>query len=53
MEATEEIAEEQIKEVDGRTLAGKRLKAIEDSQAKILETLADHEKRIAECSIRR
>lgn len=46
-----EVKEEE--EVDGRTIIGKRLKAIEDTQEKILQTLAEHQKRIEECSIRR
>lgn len=50
---TEETIQETIDEVDGRTTLGKRLKAIEDTQAKILQTLAEHQKRIDECSVRR
>ena len=52
-EPTEETIQEAIEEVDGRTTLGKRLKAIEDTQEKILQTLAEHQKRIEECSIRR
>ena len=43
---TEEVIQEKIEEVDGRTNLGKRLKAIED-------TLSDHEKRIEVCEVRR
>lgn len=43
---TEETIQETVDEVDGRTALGKRLKAIED-------TLADHEKRIKVCEVRR
>ncbi len=43
---TEETIKEELETVDGRTALGKRLKAIED-------TLADHEKRITENSVRR
>lgn len=45
---TEEIIQEKVEaaEIDGRTALGKRLKAIED-------TLADHEKRIKVCEVRR
>ena len=50
---TEEAVQETIDEVDGRTTLGKRLKAIEDTQEKILLTLAEHQKRIEECSVRR
>jgi len=49
----EETIQEAIDEVDGRTLLGKRLKAIEETQEKILQTLAEHQKRIEDCSIRR
>jgi hypothetical protein len=52
-EPTEETIQETIEEVDGRTTLGKRLKAIEEIQEKILQTLAEHQKRIEECSIRR
>lgn len=52
-EPTEETIQETIDEVDGRTILGKRLKAIEETQEKILLTLAEHQKRIDECSIRR
>lgn len=45
--------QETIDEVDGRTTLGKRLKAMEDTQEKILQTLAEHQKRIEECSVRR
>lgn len=45
--------DENVEEVDGRTILGKRLKDLEDNQKKIQETLAEHEKRIAECSIQR
>ena len=43
---TEETIQQKVEEVDGRTALGKRLKAIED-------TLADHEKRIKVCEVRR
>ena len=49
-----ELSKEEI--LDGRTTMGKfqvRLKALEDIQEKILLTLAEHQKRIEECSIRR
>ncbi len=50
---TEESIQEMLDEVDGRTTLGKRLKAIEDTQGKILQTLAEHQKRIDECCVRR
>lgn len=53
VEPTEETIQETIDEVDGRTTLGKRLKAIEEKQEKILLTLAEHQKRIDECSVRR
>lgn len=46
-----EVSKEEL--VDGRTALGKRLKVLEDNQKEIQETLADHEKRIKECSIQR
>lgn len=49
-----ELSKEEI--LDGRTVMGKfqvRLKALEDTQVKILQTLAEHQKRIDECSVRR
>ena len=49
-----ELSKEEI--LDGRTTMGKfqvRLKALEDTQERILLTLAEHQKRIDECSIRR
>lgn len=49
----EEIIQETLDEVDGRTTLGKRLKVIEDTQGKILQTLAEHQRRIEECSVRR
>ncbi len=52
MEETDTI-QETIDEVDGRTTLGKKLKAIEETQEKILQTLAEHQKRIEECSVRR
>lgn len=50
---TEESIQETIEEVDGRTLLSKRLKAIEETQEKILKTLAEHQKRIEVCEVRR
>ena len=50
---TEEAIQEELEEVDGRTTLGKKLKAIEEIQEKILLTLAEHQKRIEECSVRR
>jgi len=49
----EEKIDEIITEVDGRTVLGKKLKELEDNQKKIQETLAEHGKRIDECSIQR
>ncbi len=52
MDETKEVVEK----VDGRTTEGKilaRLEGLEDKQEKILLTLAEHQKRIEECSIRR
>lgn len=49
-----ELSEEEI--LDGRTVTGKmqaKLKEMEKTQEKILLTLAEHQKRIDECSIRR
>lgn len=50
---TDEKIQEALDEVDGRTTLGKRLKAIEETQGKILLTLEEHRRRIDECSIRR
>ena len=50
----EEISKEEI--LDGRTVIGKlqaKVQKLEDTQTKILQTLAEHQKRIEECSIRR
>ncbi len=47
---------EVIEKVDGRTTEGKnltRLEALETTQEKILLTLAEHQKRIEECSVHR
>lgn len=52
-EPTEETIQETLDEVDGRTSLGKRLKAIEDTQEKILKVLDEHRRRIDECSVRR
>jgi len=46
-----EVSKEEL--VDGRTSLGKRLKALEDSQKEIQKILAEHKKRIDECSIQR
>lgn len=45
-ETVQETLDAAEEPVDGRTALGKRLKAIED-------TLADHEKRIKVCEVRR
>lgn len=39
--------------VDARTVVGKKLKDLEDKQAEILKTLAEHAEKIKECSIQR
>lgn len=48
--------EEVEEKVDGRTIEGKlqvKVQELEETQGKILLTLAEHQKRIDECSIRR
>lgn len=49
----EEIKKDEEGKVDARTAVGKKLKDLEDKQAEILKTLAEHSKKIAECSIQR
>ena len=39
--------------VDARTAIGKKLKDLEDKQAEILATLAEHAEKIKECGIQR
>ena len=49
-----ELSKEEI--LNGRTIVGKlqaKVQKLEETQAKILQTLAEHQKRIDECSIRR
>lgn len=49
-----ELSKEEI--LDGRTVVGKlqaKVQKLEDTQVKILQTLADHEKRIKACEVRR
>ena len=49
-----ELSKEEI--LDGRTVGGKlqaKVQKLEETQVKILQTLADHEKRIAVCEVRR
>ena len=53
VEANGNVEVKEEEEADGRTTVGKRLKAIEDTQEKILQTLAEHQKRIAVCEVRR
>lgn len=45
--------EETEEKIDGRTNEGKAQTKLESRLKKIEKTLADHEKRIKECSIRR
>ncbi len=55
-EPTEEVIQETIEKVDGRTTEGKilaRLEGLERTQGLILQTLEEHRKRIDDCSIRR
>ena len=52
VEETQTVVEEPEK-IDGRTNLGKILARLENAQNEIRETLADHEKRITNCSIRR
>lgn len=55
-ETIQETAETEEKKVDGRTIEGKLqavVQKLEETQEKILLTLAEHQKRIDECSIRR
>lgn len=55
-EETQVVSEAQEEVIDGRTLVGKlqtKVQKLEDTQEKILLTLAEHQKRIDECSIRR
>lgn len=54
---TEETIQEKVdaaeETVDGRTALGKRLRALEEAQLKIQGILAEHEKRIKVCEVRR
>lgn len=50
------VIDNELPKVDGRTAEGKiqvRLQKLEVAQVKILETLIEHGKKIAECCIRR
>lgn len=49
----DEPTKEEIEEVDGRTVLGKRLKDLEGNQKEIQKTLDEHRRRIDECSVRR